>query len=229
MKIFFFSFRVSYFLISFYFFWNYTIFQLQMNKYNHAHVTIRTRDHWKLRFLFTFYHLNQVISLNHANFFNNFFFWIIKTFVICKYKHFVQYYCIRNFTKFHNHFMIINHEFWKIEQYFDFTIFFETQEILYTLILSLNLCWFYYWFCVDFIIDFVLILSLTLSLILSLTLSLILSLILSLTLSLILLTSFFRFSRFFLLFQKISIFKKVKKFVMSSIIVTICHWSRIFR
>ena len=37
-----------------------------------------------------------------------------------------------NFTKFYNHFMIINHEFFTFEQYFDFTIFFETQKILYS-------------------------------------------------------------------------------------------------
>ena len=33
---------------------------------------------------------------------------------------------------FTSHFMIINHELWKTEQYFDFTIFFETQKVLYS-------------------------------------------------------------------------------------------------
>ena len=60
--------------------------------FNHAHIAIRTRDHWKLKYLLTFYFLSQIISLSHASFLNNhFFFWIITKLVICKYKHMFHY------------------------------------------------------------------------------------------------------------------------------------------
>ena len=55
------------------FFWNHMIFHLNANIII-THVTIRTRNHWKLKFLLTFYHLSQIISLSHASFLNTFFF-----------------------------------------------------------------------------------------------------------------------------------------------------------